>query len=52
MEFLNEIKVKNIEDIGLMENRMEKENFIIMQLNNGKSVWFKMVKKLNGLIKK
>ena len=36
MEFLNGLMVKNIEDIGLMENKMEKVNFIIMLLNNGK----------------
>ena len=45
MEFLNGMMEKNIEGSGLMENKMEKENFIIVILKLGKNVLSKMERK-------
>ena len=42
----------NIEVIGLMGNKMEKENSIMIKHKPGTNVYYKMEKELNGLMNK
>ena len=52
MVYLNKKKKKNIKVIGKTENKMEKENFIMIKLKFGENVQYKMVEELNGLMNK
>ena len=48
MEYLNGLMVENIKDIGKMESRMEKENFIMYQLILGEEEYGEKEEELIG----
>ena len=48
MELLNGLMEKYIKDIGKMENKMGKVNFISLPIENGKKEFGKKGKELNG----
>ena len=48
MVFLNGLMVKNIEEIGKMENNMEKANILIQLIIFGEWAYGIMVKEYNG----
>ena len=50
MVYLNGLMVKFIKDIGKMESKMEKENFIFLRKKNGKVDFGKREKELNGIL--
>jgi hypothetical protein len=52
LEHLNGLMEKYIEDIGKMENKMVKVNFISLLIINGKKEFGKKEKELNGSKKK
>jgi len=52
MEYLNGPMEKNIKDSGLMENKMEKENSIMIKLKLGENALFKMEEESDGSMNK
>ena len=47
-DYLNGLMGKNIMENGKMGNNMVKENFINLEIKNGKKEFGKMVKEKNG----